>query len=94
MMNNTTTTRKDIANSPLDGGQSLEPFLFNVSQAIALLGIGKTRLYEEMKAGRLLYVTSGSRRLFPRADLEAYVVLLRREANRREPLCCAFAGAA
>jgi putative molybdopterin biosynthesis protein len=37
------------------------------------LGIGRTKLYEEIKAGRLATVTIGSRRLVPDAELNRYV---------------------
>jgi len=47
--------------------------LFSVEEATEALGFGKTRLYQEMAAGRLLSVLVGRRRLIPRSAIETHV---------------------
>ena len=47
--------------------------LCTVDEAGELLSIGRTSIYELMKSGRLRSVKVGSRRLIPRASLEAFV---------------------
>jgi len=47
--------------------------LYQVSEAAALLGIGRTNVYYLMNDGKLGSVRIGSRRLIPRAALLAFV---------------------
>lgn len=53
-----------------------EPLAFDVNFAAKMVGIGRTLLYNEIKAGRLRAVKSGGRTLIRRADLEAYMASL------------------
>ena len=50
-----------------------EPIAYNVNDACRVLGIGRTILYAEMKAGRLPAVKVGRRTLIRRADAEAWL---------------------
>jgi excisionase family DNA binding protein len=43
----------------------------SVSEAVAFSGIGRTRLYEFIRAGRLATVLLGRKRLVPKAALKA-----------------------
>lgn len=45
------------------------------------LGIGRTKVYEEIKAGRLKTITVGRRRLITREALTDYLALLSAEAD-------------
>ena len=47
--------------------------LFSVAEAAETLGLGRTRLYEELASGRLESVTVGRRRLIPARFIEAFV---------------------
>ena len=47
--------------------------LFGVTEAAAVLGIGRTNVYALLKTGELRSVKIGGRRLIPRAALEAFV---------------------
>ena len=89
MMNNSETHGGGSTNQPSTEAPYLVPFLYKLDQAILLLGIGKTRLYEEMNAGRIRYVTCGNRRLIPLGAVRDFVALLEAEADRQAPVCCA-----
>lgn len=56
--------------------------LLTITEACAETGLGRTKLYDEMAAGRLGYVKVGSRRLVPGDALTAYVELLKSETTR------------
>lgn len=61
-------------NSPANPLRSPDPaLLYRVTEAAALLGIGRTNVYYLMNDGRLGSVRIGSRRLIPRAALESFV---------------------
>jgi excisionase family DNA binding protein len=47
--------------------------LLSVAEAGQLLGIGRSRLYQELGAGRLKSVKVGRRRLVPESELARYV---------------------
>jgi excisionase family DNA binding protein len=55
--------------------------------ASEITSVGRTKLYEEMEAGRLSFVKVGKRRLIPHGSLVAYVELLEREARDRAAQC-------
>ena len=57
------------------------PMLFAVSDAAAVLGIGRTNVYALMRSGRLRSVKLGGRRLIPHQDLVDYIDRLRAEAK-------------
>jgi excisionase family DNA binding protein len=54
--------------------------LYPVSEAMALLSLSRTTIYEEFRAGRLESVHRGRTRLVPATAIADYVALLRREA--------------
>jgi len=58
----------------------MEPLAYDISTAAKILSLGRTRLYEEIGAGRLRTVAVGTRRLVPRGALEEYVAMLEQEA--------------
>jgi excisionase family DNA binding protein len=60
--------------------ESSDALTFSVQAAANMLCLGKTKLYEEIGAGRLRTVVCGSRRLVTRRSLEDYVALLEQEA--------------
>lgn len=59
-----------------------EKKLLRVEEAAALLGIGRTRAYEQIKLGRLRSVKIGTSRLVPTAALDEFVSLLLEESRR------------
>ena len=61
----------------MDSGKAL----YRVPQAMQLLSISKTVIYELIRSGRLRSVTQGRSRLIPAAAITEYVALLERECG-------------
>lgn len=57
--------------------------LYRVPEAMALLSISRTVIYEQIRAGRLRTVTQGRARLVPDSAVAEYVALLERESRRK-----------
>ncbi|NYH52801.1 excisionase family DNA binding protein [Nocardiopsis arvandica] len=57
-----------------------EKKLLRVEEAAALLGIGRTRAFEQIRLGRLRSVKIGTSRLVPAVALDEYVALLLEES--------------
>jgi excisionase family DNA binding protein len=55
--------------------------LYRVEEAVVLLGLSRSQLYELIRSGRLQTVTEGRVRLIPAAAIDAYVSLLTSEAQ-------------
>lgn len=53
--------------------QSEEPLLLRPEEAAQLLSLGRTKVYELVRSGRLGSVKVGKRRLIPRKALEQFV---------------------
>lgn len=54
--------------------------LWKIPEAMALLSMSRTVIYEQIRAGRLRTVTQGSARLVPDSAISDYVALPEREA--------------
>ncbi len=59
--------------------------LYRVPDAMAMLSLGRSVIYEQIRAGRLKSVTQGRTRLIPAAAIADYIALLLREADRGDP---------
>ena len=55
--------------------------LYRVEEAVTLLGLSRSQLYELIRSHRLRTVTEGRVRLIPAAAIEEYVSLLTSEAQ-------------
>ena len=55
--------------------------LYPIPEAMTLLSLGRSVIYEEIRAGRLQTVTRGRRRLIPATAITAYVALLISESE-------------
>jgi hypothetical protein len=64
-----------------EAGTPSVKLLYNVPEAIAVLGHSRSSLYQAMNAGRIKSVMSGGRRYFTAAQLGDYVALLVAEAE-------------
>ncbi len=51
----------------------MDRLAYPLAEAAAQLGIGRSKLYSEIAAGRLRTVAIGRRRLVPRSELERYL---------------------
>jgi excisionase family DNA binding protein len=56
--------------------------LYRVPQAMALLSISRTIMYELIRSGRLRSVKQGRTRLIPATAIAEYVALLERESGQ------------
>ena len=50
-----------------------QPYSFTVWGAMHYTGLGRSRIYKLVKAGEIASFTIGSRRMFLRADLDAFM---------------------
>ncbi|MFD0773964.1 helix-turn-helix domain-containing protein [Streptomonospora algeriensis] len=58
-----------------------EKSLYYLDEAMHKLSLGRSQLYEEMKAGRLRFVKVGRARRIPAAAIEDFVALLEGQSN-------------
>lgn len=56
--------------APTSGARSITPFTISVKDALAMLGIGRTRFYELVAAGEIQTIKLGRRRLVQIASLQ------------------------
>ncbi|MDG4820165.1 helix-turn-helix domain-containing protein [Micromonospora sp. WMMD956] len=56
--------------------------LYRIPEAMTLLSLSRSVIYEQIRAGRLRTVTQGRTRLVPAAAITAYVTLLEQEAGK------------
>ncbi|TDD67823.1 helix-turn-helix domain-containing protein [Actinomadura rubrisoli] len=61
--------------------QQQQKMLYRVVEAMDLLSLSRSVIYEEIRSGRLRTVTRGRTRLVPAAALTEYTQLLEREAE-------------
>ena len=55
--------------------------LYRVRDAMAVLSLGRSVIYEQMRSGRLRSVNQGRSRLIPASAIAEYVALLESEAR-------------
>ncbi len=80
----TTTRRTSPMTTPLDLPATGRPkALYRIPEAMRLLSMSRTVIYEQLRAGRLRSVRQGRTRLIPAAAITDYVALLESEATRR-----------
>lgn len=65
--------REDAGSAPV--------LLHRIPEAMRLLSLSRSVIYELIRCGRLKSVTQGRRRLIPSSAIVEYVDLLRREAD-------------
>jgi len=58
-----------------------EKELYRIPEAMLLLSMSRSVIYEQIRAGRLKSVTQGRTRLIPAAAIRDYVALLIEEAR-------------
>ncbi len=63
--------------------RALGKALYRIPEAMELLSMSRTVIYEQMRAGRLRYVAQGSDRRITASAIADYVALLVQEAGRR-----------
>jgi len=68
--------RSRAATSQLPGRQ-----LYKVAEAMIVLSMSRSAIYEQIRSGRLRSVTQGRSRLIPASAIADYIALLEREAQ-------------
>jgi excisionase family DNA binding protein len=58
-----------------------EKQLYRIRDAMVMLSLSRTVIYEQMRSGRLRSVTQGRSRLIPASAIAEYVKLLESEAR-------------
>ncbi|MEU4517958.1 helix-turn-helix domain-containing protein [Amycolatopsis sp. NPDC024027] len=58
-----------------------ERHLYRITEAMRLLSMSRSVIYEQLRAGRLRSVKQGRARLVPAVAIQEYVELLMREAE-------------
>lgn len=58
-----------------------EKQLYRIPEAMVLLSLGRSTIYEMIRSGRLRSVTEGRSRLIPASAIAEYVALLESEAR-------------
>ncbi|MFL6144334.1 MAG: helix-turn-helix domain-containing protein [Labedaea sp.] len=61
-----------------------ERHLYRIPEAMQLLSMSRSVIYEQIRSGRLRSVSQGRARLIPASAITAYVALLMREADGSE----------
>jgi excisionase family DNA binding protein len=61
--------------------QVSEPRLYKVADAMRLLRLSRTVVYEQLRSGRLRSVHQGRARLIPATAISEYIALLEKEAE-------------
>jgi excisionase family DNA binding protein len=62
---------------------TLDKALYRIPEAMRLLSMSRTVIYQQIRAGRLRAVNEGRARRIPAEAIADYVALLEREARRR-----------
>lgn len=58
-----------------------ERALYRITEAMQLLSLGRTAIYEQIRSGRLISVKQGRARLIPATAIRQYVELLISESE-------------
>lgn len=59
----------------------LTKYLYKIPEAMLLLSLSRSVIYEQIRAGRLRFVKQGRATLVPASAIRDYVALLEREAE-------------
>jgi excisionase family DNA binding protein len=66
----------------MSNAEAFSPLLYPIPVVMAVLGLGKTKVFELLASGQLESVVVGRRRLVPRQALDDFVARLRAEQIR------------
>ncbi|SCD55737.1 DNA binding domain-containing protein, excisionase family [Streptomyces sp. BvitLS-983] len=66
------------------GGPAIPPVLYRVPDAVRVLGLSRSVVYDLIRVGRLRTVKEGRTRLVPASAIADYVALLEREAGAEQ----------
>jgi excisionase family DNA binding protein len=77
-------TAPEIGGSTVNntGATELTKYLYKIPEAMRLLSMSRSVIYEQIRAGRLRSVSQGRARLISAKAIRDYVALLEREAEQ------------
>ncbi|MCA1194157.1 helix-turn-helix domain-containing protein [Saccharopolyspora sp. 6V] len=70
-----------VTATPHQAGSMPTRLLYPIREAMVLLSMSRTTIYEQIRSGRLKSVRQGSSRLVPAKALNEYIELLQNEAQ-------------
>ena len=73
--------RKEVTSTP---AMMPDKQLYRVPEAMRVLSLSRTVIYELIRSGRLRSVTQGRARLIPASAIAEYVALLETESKKQE----------
>ena len=82
-----TTPHNKPASRPREIDEHMNPSeanlkqMYRIADAVVVLSLGRTAIYEQIRSGRLRSVTQGRTRLIPASAIKEYIALLEREAD-------------
>jgi excisionase family DNA binding protein len=77
-------TRADVSMPPADSSDTGNKALYRVPEAMRLLSLSRSVIYNQIRVGRLHSVKQGNTRLIPADAITAYVALLKAEAEANQ----------
>jgi len=77
-------TRADVSMPPADSPDTSKKALYRVPEAMRLLSLSRSVIYNQIRVGRLHSVKQGKTRLIPADAITAYVSLLKAEAEANQ----------
>jgi excisionase family DNA binding protein len=76
-----TTSRPKETDEHMSPSEANRKQLYRVADAMIVLSLSRSVIYEQIRSGRLRSVTEGRRRLIPASAVADYIALLEREAK-------------
>jgi excisionase family DNA binding protein len=76
-----TTSRPKESDEHMSPREANRKQLYRVADAMVILSMGRSVIYQQIRSGRLRSVTEGRRRLIPASAIADYVALLEDEAQ-------------
>ena len=77
----TSTSRSKESDEHVSHSEANRKQMYRIADAVVVLSLGRTAIYEQIRSGRLRSVTQGRTRLIPASAIKEYIALLEREAD-------------
>jgi excisionase family DNA binding protein len=80
-MRMTSLSRPKESDEHVSPGEANQKQLYRIVDAMVVLSLGRSVIYEQIRAGRLRSVNQGRTRLIPASAIKEYIALLEQEAG-------------
>jgi excisionase family DNA binding protein len=77
----TSTSQSKESDEHVTPSEANRKQMYRIADAVVVLSLGRTAIYEQIRSGRLRSVTQGRTRLIPASAIREYIALLEREAK-------------